>query len=105
MSILDHTKEDILSMIKKKQNSILAFGVKRLGIFGSFVREEQHPDSDIDFLVEFEQDKKTFKNFIQLAFLLEDILKRQVELVTIESLSPYIRSHILDEVEYVTFTS
>lgn len=105
ITTLDQTKKNVLSIIKRKQNSIKAFGVKRLGLFGSFVREEQHSDSDIDLLVEFEQDKKTFKNFMQLSFLLEDILKRQVELVTIESLSPYIRTYIIREVEYVTFTS
>jgi predicted nucleotidyltransferase len=56
--------------------------------------------SDVDVLVEFEQDRKTFDNFIQLSFLLEDLFQRRVELVTIESLSPYIGPHILSEVEY-----
>ena len=51
--------------------------------------------------MEFEQGKKTFDNFIQLSFLLEDLFKRRVELVTIESLSPYIGPHIMSEVEYV----
>jgi hypothetical protein len=52
-------------------------------------------------LPEFEQGKKTFDNFIQLSFFLEDLFKRRVELVTTESLSPYIGPHIMSEVEYV----
>jgi hypothetical protein len=49
--------------------------------------------------------QKSFKNFMQLSFFLEDILNRQIELVTAESLSPYIRPYIVKEVEYVTFAS
>jgi predicted nucleotidyltransferase len=51
-------------------------------------------------LVEFEEGRKTFDNFMQLSFLLEEVLQRHVELVTLESLSPYIGPHILREVEY-----
>jgi predicted nucleotidyltransferase len=96
------TKEKILSLIIEHQDRIKALGVKRLGLFGSFVREEHNALSDVDLLVEFEQGKKTFDNFIQLSFLLEDLLKRRVELVTTESLSPYIGPRIMSEVEYVT---
>jgi predicted nucleotidyltransferase len=51
-------------------------------------------------LVEFEPGKKTFDAFIELAFYLEDILQHRVELVTTDSLSPYLAPHILKEVEY-----
>ena len=99
------TKQNILLTIQQNQNQIKAFGVKKLGLFGSFVRNEQSTDSDIDILVEFEPGQKTFDNFMQLAFLLEDLLERSVELVTPESLSPYIQPHIVQEVEYVAFAS
>ena len=99
------TKQNILLTIQDNQKQIKAFGVKKLGLFGSFVRNEQSTDSDIDILVEFEPGQKTFDNFMQLAFLLEDLLERSVELVTPESLSPYIQPYIVQEVEYVTFTS
>jgi predicted nucleotidyltransferase len=95
------TKERVLSLISEHQDRIKALGVKRLGLFGSFARREQGAASDVDLLVEFEQGEKTFDNFIQLSFLLEDLLERRVELVTPESLSPYIGPHILREVEYV----
>ncbi len=80
----------------------LAFlGVKNIGLFGSFVRGEQTALSDIDLLVEFMPEKHTFDNFMELTFLLEELLGRKVELVTLEALSPYIGPHILKEVERV----
>lgn len=96
------TKESVVSLIQEHKDRIKTLGVKKLGLFGSFVRGEQRAESDIDVLVEFEQGKKTFDNFMQLSFLLEDLLNRRVELVTPESVSPYIRSYIVKEVEYVT---
>ena len=103
MPTLVQTKQDILSILQQNQDKIKTFGVKKLGLFGSFVRDEQNAESDIDLLVEFEVGHKTFDNFIQLSFLLEEILSRPVELVTVESLSPYLRPYITQEVEYVTF--
>lgn len=99
------TKKDILSVIRQNQEKIKALGVKKLGLFGSFIRGEQNAESDIDLLVEFEQDQKTFDNFIQLSFLLEEILQRPVELVTAESLSPYVRPRIIEEVEDVPLSA
>jgi predicted nucleotidyltransferase len=81
------------------------FGVKRWGVFGSFVRGQQSTSSDVDILVEFEQGKKSFDNFMHLAFFLEEQVGRRVELVTPESLSPHIGPHILREVEYASITS
>jgi len=99
------TKESIFKIIQDNQHRIRKFGVRKMGLFGSFVRHEQDTQSDVDILVEFEPDQKTFDNFIQLSFLLEDALHRHVELVTTEALSPHIGHHILKEVEYVNFSS
>jgi predicted nucleotidyltransferase len=98
-------KEEALALIEEHQDQIRALGVRRLGLFGSFVRGRQQAESDVDLLVEFEPDKKTFDNLIQLGFFLEDLLKRRVELVTPESLSPYIGPYILQEAEYVSFVA
>jgi len=103
MNATVQTKETALSLIAGNRDKIQALGVRSLGLFGSFARGEQGTDSDMDLLVEFEQGKKTFDNFIQLSFFLEDLFNRHVELVTPESLSPYIRPHIMKDVEYVTF--
>ena len=101
MSVQKVAKDEIIQLLQTYQTQVRALGVKRLGLFGSFVREEARPDSDVDFWVEFEPGRKTFDNFIQLAFLLEEWLQRPVELVTPESVSPYIRPFIESEVEYV----
>lgn len=95
------TKDDILSAIREKVGQFHTLGVKRLGLFGSFVRGEPSTKSDVDILVEFETGQKTFDHFMQLSFLLEEIFQRRVEIVTPESLSPHIGPHILREVEYV----
>jgi len=94
------TEAHILALIQEYQKQIGAFGVQRLGLFGSFVRGQQNEDSEVDLLVEFDLGQKTFDAFIHLAFFLEDLFGRRVELVTPESLSPYLRSHIMSEVEY-----
>jgi len=50
--------------------------------------------------VEFEEGKKNFDNFINLAFFLEELLSRNVDLLTPESISPYMKSYIESEVVY-----
>ncbi len=95
------TKQQILSQIQDYKIQLRALGIRRLGLFGSFVRNDARLDSDVDILVEFEPGQKNFDNFMHLAFLLEDLLGRPVEVVTPESLSPYLRPYILKEVEYV----
>jgi predicted nucleotidyltransferase len=95
------SKLDLLRIISENQEKIRSFGVRRCGLFGSFLRDEVSPTSDVDLFVEFEPDQKTFLNFVNLSFFLEEVLGRKVELVTPESLSPYIGPDILNEVEYV----
>lgn len=98
------TKDDVFSLLRDFQEEIGELGVKRLGLFGSFVRNEQDTESDIDIVVEFESGRKSFDSFMKLAFLLEELSGRKVELVTKESLSPYIAPYILNELEYVEFS-
>ncbi|HXK40206.1 MAG TPA: nucleotidyltransferase family protein [Candidatus Paceibacterota bacterium] len=80
---------------------IRRFGVRRLALFGSVLRGEARPDSDVDLLVEFHPDQKTFDHFMGLAFFLENLLEHRVEIVTPEYMSPYIGPHILREAEDV----
>jgi predicted nucleotidyltransferase len=58
--------------------------------------------SDVDLLVEFIPEKKSFDNFMELSFFLEGLLGRKVELVTPQSLSKHIGPHILNEVVNVS---
>jgi predicted nucleotidyltransferase len=101
----DLTRRKIISSIEKSKAKLVSLGVKSIGLFGSFVREQASRESDVDLLVEFDSGKKTYDNFIDACFLLEELLGRRVELVTKDSLSPYIRPYILKEVEYVTLSS
>ncbi len=96
-----NAKELIFKRILDEKKQLAFYGVKNIGIFGSFVRGDQTPLSDIDILVEFAPEKHTFDNFMEVAFLLERILGRKVELITPEALSPHIGPHILREVERV----
>lgn len=99
------TKQEIFERIQKNKERIRALGVKKIGLFGSFVRSQQTASSDVDLLVEFDEGEKTFDHFMELSFLLEDLFDRPIELVTPESLSPYIGPLILDEVEYVSIAA
>ncbi len=98
-------KEQIFRILQSNNQQIRNFGVKKLGLFGSFAKNQQTADSDIDFIVEFEKEKKTYKTFINLAFFLEELLGRKVDLLTNKSLSPYLGPQILKETENVPLNS
>jgi predicted nucleotidyltransferase len=95
-------RTDLLQRLSEHSPEIKTFGVSQLGLFGSFARDTKvTSESDVDFLVDFESGKKTYDNFIELSFFLEDLLGRKVDLVTPQSLSKYIGPHILKEVQHV----
>lgn len=95
------TRADVLACLATVESEILDLGVVRLALFGSVQRNEARMDSDVDVLVEFASGQKTFDRLLALADLLESRLGRQVELVTVESLSPFIGPHILTEAQDV----
>jgi uncharacterized protein len=97
-------KETLLEQLLQHKEKIRSFGVQQLGLFGSFKRNDAiHATSDVDLLVEFAPGEKTYDNFMELSFYLEDLLGRKVELVTPQSLSKHIGPHILKQVEHVRF--
>lgn len=96
-------RKDVFALLRQHRSEIEGYGVASIGLFGSFVRGEQQDSSDVDILVQFQQGKKTFKNFMRLAYFLEDLFHRKTEVVTVESLSPFLKPHILKEVKYVSF--
>ncbi len=96
--------QDIHLLLQNNGKQFKQYGVVKLGLFGSFVTNQATSKSDIDLLVEFDPNKKTFKNFMATANLSEQLLGRPVDLVTKESLSPHIGPHILKEVQYVQIT-
>ena len=71
------------------------YGVKKIGIFGSLARGDEHTGSDIDIEVEFEQGSDTYRNYIGLALYLEELLGgRRVDLVTTRVLEGYLHSDV-----------
>ncbi len=85
--------EELNPILKEK------FKVKNIGIFGSFVREEQKKKSDLDILVEFEKSADlSFFDFIKLESHLSEVLGIKVDLVEKNTLKPRIGKHILEEV-------
>ena len=98
-----NSKREILELISMNKQKILGYGIQRIGLFGSFVRNENTDKSDIDFVIKFDIGKKNYDNFIHLSFFLSDLLERKIELMTEESLSPYLRENIMSGVEYVPF--
>jgi len=72
--------ERIINLLKDHNDILRKYEVKKIGLFGSFARGDQSRNSDIDFLVEFE--KPVFENFMDLAFYLEELFGRKVELIT-----------------------
>ena len=95
------TRDQAILRLLAAEAEIRALGVNRLALFGSVLRGEARPDSDVDILVEFSPGAKTFDRFLELSELLEDRLERRVELVTLGALSPFIGPRILTEAEDV----
>jgi predicted nucleotidyltransferase len=98
-------KQLIFQAFIQHQDTLQKLGVNRLGLFGSFVRCEEKPNSDIDILVEFLPGEETFRNLINLHSYLNNLFGRNIEIVTTNSLSPYIGPYILEEVEYAPFNN
>lgn len=94
-------KSSLIKRLMKNKEVILSFGVERIGIFGSFVRNEMNKNSDVDFFVEFKEGCKNYDNFMDLAFFLRELTGREIELVTPDSLSPFIGPEIMKELDYV----
>lgn len=75
-------KNQIFIRLREHHAELRHFGVKRFGLFGSFLHGRQIVQSDVDLLVEFESGQKSFDNFMRLGFFLEDLLERKVDLIT-----------------------
>jgi len=82
--------EQILESLRGHRDKLAELGVTSLFVFGSVARGEARPDSDVDFLVEF-SGPPTYDRYMELRFFLEDILNRQVDLLTRQGIRPELR--------------
>jgi len=95
-------RHKILNLIKTHRPKLRQFGIRDIGLFGSYVRDEQSPGSDIDILIDFEPESENFDNFMAACDYIENLFKNEkVDIVTRNGLSPFIGPDILKEVYYV----
>jgi hypothetical protein len=93
-------KKEIENILKKYRAHLKEnYYVERIGLFGSFSRGEQTPESDIDIIVEF--NGSVGWKFFTLKDFLENILGRKIDLVTKNSLRDEMKAEILDQVIYI----
>lgn len=99
MKTLDEIKR---ILAKHKPELKKRYKVREIGIFGSYAKNEQRKKSDLDILVEFEDDADIgLFEFIDMEFYLSDLLGIKVDLVEKKALKPYIGKRILEEVIYL----
>lgn len=91
--------ETVFDQLKENSDKLREFGVERIGLFGSFLKGEQDPESDIDFLVELEEN--SFDNYMGLKLFLEELFDREIDLV-IESDIREELGHVKEDAVYVT---
>ncbi len=96
-------KQDILNYLKSQQEKYNnQFGIKFIGLFGSFARDEADDKSDIDILYEIEKGKKlSMFNYLKLISDLENAFNKKVDLVRKTALKPQIRDYIYQDLTYV----
>jgi len=93
-------RKDIIKFLRDNSEKLENYGVKRIGLFGSYKKDKQNKKSDIDIIVKFNQGDKTFDNYMDLKFYLEDKFSKNVDLVIEEDIKEELRSEIMDSVEY-----
>jgi predicted nucleotidyltransferase len=93
-------RDDVLHLLAAKRVDWTALSVKSIALFGSVARNEGRPDSDLDFLVEFEG-PATYDKYLRLKETLENWLDRRIDLVTRRAVKPRLRAYIEAEAVYV----
>lgn len=96
------TQETITDFLSTHSDTLRQMGVRKIGLFGSYVRDEQHKDSDIDLLLVM--DNFTFVSWMDVWNYLEDNLGCEIDLVPEKDLRDELRPTVLSEVHYVEVT-
>jgi predicted nucleotidyltransferase len=97
--VIMRRRDHVLKTLAEHRDALRQLGVRRLGLFGSAARGDGRPDSDLDFVVEFEA--KTFDAYMDLLSLLEKLLDSRVDLVLEDAIKPRLRPIILAEAVHV----
>jgi uncharacterized protein len=94
------TADSILRFLEAHANELKAMGVVKIGLFGSYVRGEQTPESDLDFLVQM--GNPSYRDFMNVWHFLEDSFGKQVDLGEEHLIREEIKASVLRDVRYVT---
>lgn len=95
------TKEEILTTLARLEPEIQArFHVRKMGLFGSYARQEQRPESDIDLLVDFSDDADLI-DLVGLRLFLEERIHSRIDVVPERALRDELRAAVLADVSYV----
>ncbi|MDY6936752.1 MAG: nucleotidyltransferase family protein [Cyanobacteriota bacterium] len=89
--------DEVITILAAHREQLKAMGVKSLNLFGSVARDEARPDSDVDFLVEFDRPVGLFE-FIEVRLYLQDILGCDVDMGTENALREHLREPVLEDV-------
>lgn len=92
-------KQEIKNLVYQHKELIKKYNIKKIGLFGSYVRNQQNKSSDIDFLVEFKPAISLLKH-VKLQNDLADIFKKKVEVVSAKAVKARLKPHIMKEVEW-----
>lgn len=96
------TIEEIKKILREEKTNLSRLGIERIGIFGSIIRGEARPDSDIDILIDLAPDSElTLFSLIEIEQRLSEKLDSKIDLVLSSDLKPYIAERVLSEVVYV----
>lgn len=90
-------RREIVRILEKHRDVLLKYKVKKIGLFGSFVRGEQSLKSDIDLFVDFEE--PSFDNFMGLSYFLEELFGRKVEILTPAGVESIRINHVKEEIQ------
>ena len=94
-------KEDIFKLLKQNKEKLKKYNVKKIGLFGSVLREEHTNESDIDIAIEIDKEKKNIHTFLALKREMESVFNKKVDLGIESSLKPIAREQIKKEIIYV----
>ena len=91
-------KKEIVNLLEKRKGRLKKKGIKRIGLFGSYLKGEEKRGSDIDLLVKL--DKKSEEDYFEILFYLENVFKKKVDLIIESDLKKEL-SYIKTEAHYV----
>ena len=95
------TREYVLTELFKARAKLRAFGVQRIGVFGSVARNDARADSDIDILADFPRGQITAARLFGLQDFLKDLFQRKVDVITVSGLKHFSRDLVMRDAVFL----